>query len=149
MTTATHNYGWLMPDPGGSANTWGNTLNGTTQAIDAKVQSINYQVLPNTLGVARGPDGGAYGAINFNNYGSTQVRWQMGESSETESGSNAGTNFVLYAYNDAGAYLGTAFEVIRSTQNVTFSQAVTVLARRVDCQRGGDGWRQPYCGKLY
>ena len=34
MTTATHNYGWLMPDPGGSANTWGNTLNGTTQAID-------------------------------------------------------------------------------------------------------------------
>jgi Chaperone of endosialidase len=40
MTTATHNYGWLMPDPGGSANTWGNTLNGTTQAIDAQVWSI-------------------------------------------------------------------------------------------------------------
>ena len=40
MTTATHNYGWLMPDPGGSANTWGNTLNGTTQAIDAALWSI-------------------------------------------------------------------------------------------------------------
>ena len=26
-----------MPDPGGSANTWGNTLNATTQAIDAQV----------------------------------------------------------------------------------------------------------------
>ena len=37
MTTATHNYGWLMPDPGGSANTWGNALNGATQAIDSQL----------------------------------------------------------------------------------------------------------------
>ena len=37
MTTATANYAWQMPDPGGSANTWGNTLNATTQAIDAQV----------------------------------------------------------------------------------------------------------------
>jgi hypothetical protein len=37
MTTTTANYGWQMPDPGGSANTWGNTLNSTTQAIDAQV----------------------------------------------------------------------------------------------------------------
>ena len=37
MTTATAHYGWQMPDPGGSANTWGNTLNATTQAIDAQV----------------------------------------------------------------------------------------------------------------
>jgi microcystin-dependent protein len=37
MTTTTANYGWQMPDPGGSANTWGNTLNATTQAIDAQV----------------------------------------------------------------------------------------------------------------
>ena len=40
MTTATNNYGWLMPDPGGSANTWGNVLNGATQAIDAALWSI-------------------------------------------------------------------------------------------------------------
>ena len=37
MTTATVNFAWQMPDPGGSANTWGNTLNATTQAIDAQV----------------------------------------------------------------------------------------------------------------
>ena len=37
MTTATAHYGWQMPDPGGSANTWGNTLNATTQAIDQQV----------------------------------------------------------------------------------------------------------------
>jgi hypothetical protein len=35
--TTTVNFGWTMPDPGGSANTWGNTLNKTTQAIDAQV----------------------------------------------------------------------------------------------------------------
>jgi len=35
--TTTANYGWQMPDPGGSANTWGNTLNATTQAIDQQV----------------------------------------------------------------------------------------------------------------
>jgi microcystin-dependent protein len=35
--TTTANYGWQMPDPGGSANTWGNTLNATTQAVDAQV----------------------------------------------------------------------------------------------------------------
>jgi microcystin-dependent protein len=37
MTTTTARYGWQMPDPGGSANTWGNTLNATTQAIDQQV----------------------------------------------------------------------------------------------------------------
>ena len=35
--TTTVNFGWTMPDPGGSANTWGATLNATTQAIDAQV----------------------------------------------------------------------------------------------------------------
>jgi microcystin-dependent protein len=35
--TTTVNFNWKMPDPGGSANTWGATLNATTQAIDAHV----------------------------------------------------------------------------------------------------------------
>jgi microcystin-dependent protein len=37
MTTTTAKYSWQMPDPGGSPNTWGNTLNATTQAIDQQV----------------------------------------------------------------------------------------------------------------
>ena len=126
MTTATHNYGWLMPDPGGSANTWGNTLNGTTQAIDAKVQSINNQVQPNVISVSRGPDSSIDGLITFGNNGNTQLRWVMGETSEPEGAGNTGTNFYLNAYDNSGNYLGQAFEVIRGTQNVTFSQAVTV-----------------------
>lgn len=35
--TTTANYGWTMPDPGASANTWGATLNATTQKVDAQV----------------------------------------------------------------------------------------------------------------
>ena len=35
--TTTSHYGWTMPDPGASANTWGGTLNATTQKIDQQV----------------------------------------------------------------------------------------------------------------
>ena len=31
-----------MPDPGGSANTWGNTLNGTTSAVDLALWNITH-----------------------------------------------------------------------------------------------------------
>jgi microcystin-dependent protein len=35
--TLTPNYGWTKPDPGASPNTWGVTLNATTDKIDAAV----------------------------------------------------------------------------------------------------------------
>ena len=38
--TTTANYGWTMPDPGASANTWGATLNATTQKVDAAMAAI-------------------------------------------------------------------------------------------------------------
>lgn len=40
--TLTPNYGWTKPDPGASANTWGATLNATTDKIDAQA-FINQQ----------------------------------------------------------------------------------------------------------
>jgi len=36
--TLTPNYGWTKPDPGASANTWGSTLNATTDKVDAQVK---------------------------------------------------------------------------------------------------------------
>ena len=127
MTTATHNYGWLMPDPGGSANTWGNILNGATQAIDAQVEvnataiaSINARFNNNTLFLQRGPDGGAYASIEFTNNGGTQARWVLGENSESETGGNAGSNFGLNAYDDTGAYLSTPFQINRATGAASF-----------------------------
>ena len=46
MTTTTFNFSWGMPDPGGSPNTWGTTLNATTQAIDQKVFDIQQAGVP-------------------------------------------------------------------------------------------------------
>jgi microcystin-dependent protein len=34
--TLTPNFGWTKPDPGASANTWGTTLNATTDKVDAQ-----------------------------------------------------------------------------------------------------------------
>jgi microcystin-dependent protein len=42
--TLTANYGWTKPDPGASANTWGATLNATTDKIDAQV-FVNQQAI--------------------------------------------------------------------------------------------------------
>ena len=42
--TTTAHFGWTKPDPGASANTWGATLNATTDKIDAEV-FVNQQGL--------------------------------------------------------------------------------------------------------
>jgi microcystin-dependent protein len=44
--TTTTNYAWTMPDPGASANTWGSTLNATTQKIDAQVYTNQQAGVP-------------------------------------------------------------------------------------------------------
>jgi microcystin-dependent protein len=48
--TSTPNYGWTMPDPGASANTWGNTLNATTQKIDNQVFQNQQGLVPIGMG---------------------------------------------------------------------------------------------------
>ena len=49
-------------------------------------------------------------------------RWVLAESTTAEGGANAGSNYSLTAYNDAGASLGDVYTVIRSTQVATFLQ---------------------------
>jgi microcystin-dependent protein len=44
--TTTINYGWTMPDPGASANTWGATLNATTQKVDNQVFQNQQGLVP-------------------------------------------------------------------------------------------------------
>ena len=44
--TTTANFGWTKPDPGASANTWGTTLNATTDKIDAAVFALQQALLP-------------------------------------------------------------------------------------------------------
>ncbi|MGN8190278.1 hypothetical protein ACTJLD_30275 [Burkholderia sp. 22088] len=48
-------------------------------------------------------------------------RWDIKEDSTAESGSNAGSNFAIDSYNDAGVYLATPFKINRATGVTTIS----------------------------
>jgi hypothetical protein len=53
------------------------------------------------------------------------LRWDFGGDGTAESGSNAGTQFVLNAYDDAGASLGSVFSVTRATRVFGFTVSPT------------------------
>jgi hypothetical protein len=61
---------------------------------------------------------GQFGIAYFKTAGST--RWAYGVNGTAESGSNAGSDFFLYRYTDAGAYLEQDLFVKRSTGRWTF-----------------------------
>lgn len=55
----------------------------------------------------------------------SSTRWQVYADTVPESGSSAGSNFHLRAYDDAGASLGDALSIVRATRVVTFPVAPT------------------------
>jgi Chaperone of endosialidase len=59
-------------------------------------------------------------AFAFKTYasGSLLTRWLFGKSNASESGSDAGSDFFINRYNDAGAYLGQPLSITRSTGQV-------------------------------
>ena len=57
-------------------------------------------------------------SISFRSDNSTRINFEV---SGTESGSNAGANFYLRTYTDAGSLLATPLTIERSTGNATFS----------------------------
>ncbi|MBE9113412.1 hypothetical protein IQ273_28965 [Nodosilinea sp. LEGE 07298] len=54
------------------------------------------------------------------------LRWGFGKNSAAEAGSNAGSDFVLNSYSDAGTYLGTPLKVKRSSGLVDLSGALNL-----------------------
>ncbi len=60
--------------------------------------------------------------------GTASRRWVLRATNETESGSNAGTNFQLVRYDDSGTFVDTPIAVSRSTGNVTLGPGF--VARR-------------------
>lgn len=48
-------------------------------------------------------------------------RWQMSADSTAEGGSNAGSDFNIFSYNDAGLLMATPLKIVRSTGVTTFS----------------------------
>jgi hypothetical protein len=59
----------------------------------------------------------------------TSTRWgvEVGNS-DAETGGNAGSDFAIDRYSDAGVYIDTPLEIFRATGAVTFNDAVTMNA---------------------
>lgn len=70
------------------------------------------EVVPQPAGAA-----GTERLIDF--YTGALLRWRIGADGEAESGSNAGSDFVIRAYDDAGASLGNATKIDRATRETT------------------------------
>jgi hypothetical protein len=61
------------------------------------------------------------------------LRWNMVlASAAAESGSNAGSDFVLQRYNDAGTYIDNPFSITRSSGIATFQQSPIIPTPAVD-----------------
>ena len=58
----------------------------------------------------------------------TSQRWYVGTTGTAESGLNAGSDFKIAAYSDAGTVLATQFSLERSTGDATFVGTLTALA---------------------
>lgn len=131
----------------GAGTTWGaitGTLSSQTDlqtALDAKL-NLSGGTLTGNVTISKGiatfnitsTSGDAYARISrlAGNGGYYEVhtngvrRWVLGADTASESGSNAGSNFALYSYTDAGALAATAIHVNRSTSAVTLAGGLTV-----------------------
>jgi hypothetical protein len=72
---------------------------------------------------------GGSSAINSQKNGST--RWVMKLSDGAETGGNAGSNFSLYRYTDAGAFIGTPLVINRASGLAAFAADVNVGGKLV------------------
>lgn len=71
-------------------------------------------------------DAGQFGGLTLNT-GST-ARWLAGINNTAESGSDAGSDFIIRRYSDAGGSLGDALTITRSSGNATFSGSITATS---------------------
>jgi len=90
---------------GGGAGITGNiNVGGTSHSFGSNANSFTFFGVNGAVGGNR--------QLVFQTAGST--RWNFYTNSTAESGSNAGSNFLLSYYSDAGAYLGDIFSATRT-----------------------------------
>lgn len=87
---------------------------GDTMTGDLTISKANPALVLNKT--AAGQNAGVYGYIN------NLTRWFMAlGDAAAESGSNVGSDFSIYRYSDAGAFLDNPLTIKRSTGNATFA----------------------------
>jgi hypothetical protein len=108
-------------------------LDGINSAAFAQLSVANTFTSGQIIGSGSGNanqylDGGAGSAKNFRMRSAGVDRWALQSDSTAESGSNAGSNFLIRAFDDAGTSLGDAVTITRSSLNATFGGKVTLPA---------------------
>lgn len=88
--------------------------------VAARLDSTNGSAV---LRLDKGGSGNTNAIVSYTN---NSARWQLDFGDTTsESGSNAGSNFNLVRYNDAGTSLGSVLSIVRSTGAAAFGSGLT------------------------
>lgn len=96
--------------------------------VSANIATLNTPNLVITSGTAN-----VKNPVDNTGLGSTEycistnsLRWAIGHANP-ETGSNAGSDYCLFSYDDNGAFLGTAYRVIRANNTFEVSSNVNML----------------------
>lgn len=150
-TTYTPNYNLAQPEVGGEIDTWGGLLNADLLTLDTTIKAVSdvaNAALPKAGGTMLGAliiapaSGSAELQLNTAAAGSnhyiasrvaSKVRWALNLGNTiAEGGGNAGSNFALERYDDAGTFIDAPMLIARSTGATTLSSLAVTGAATVN-----------------
>ncbi len=114
--------GGTVPLLNANNNFSGNTLFSSGQITNGSASTVNPTFYIN--GVA-----GSTRGLNYSS--SSSIRWFLYTNATAESGSNAGSDFIIGAYDDSGAMIDTPLTIVRASGgNITLSRTLVLPAIR-------------------